>query len=551
MNKLITIFTLLLLCSSVAVGQNSRSDSLGKVIFRKNTNVRFYIGTKRDGSNALPLQVNSKYSVALTAAGRYQMTHLDLRLGRKVPFEVYADGKAPETTYGLSNGEKESNKLWYAKNPCYITFSSSDDLAGLESIFISVDGEPYFEYTDTVALKEEKQYDLKFFAIDKVGNKESVGSIQVLVDGTPPVSTLTIEGDRYENTVSGRSAIVLTATDAHGVRKILYQLDNGQEYRYGMPIKTAILAEGDHTITYFAEDMAGNRESQQHFSFYVDKTPPLVFEEINGNTYLLNGRSYSSGRSQLRISAVDNKAGVKSIYYTINDKTTHEYDKPVYLSDLVGTVAIKSYAIDNVNNRSSDNQESQRMTVPSIDISGPTVGHRFEGNLFMRGDTTFIAPTTRIKIDAHDAESGVAQVVYRLDSAAETVYSEPFMEAKQGMHHFSYTAFDNVDNLNIGKGAFFVDATGPVISMIFGVNPTSTDSTGRKVYPSNLIVFLGATDQIAGVSKIFYSLSGEKDHPYLQPISNFKSGKTYTLKVKAFDVLGNMSEQEITFAVGE
>lgn len=551
MNKLITILTFLLLYTSVSMGQSSSSDSLGKVIFKKNTSVRFYLGTKRDGSNALPLQVNSKYTVKLTSAGRYKMTHLDLKLGHKVPFEIYADGKAPETTYGLSNGEKESTKLWYAKNPCIITFSASDDLAGLEGIFISIDGEPYFEYTDTIALDKEKKYNLKFFSIDKVGNKESVGSLQILVDGTPPVSALTIEGDRYENTLSGRSAIVLKATDANGVRKILYKLDGGHEFRYGLPLKTATMIEGDHTITYYAEDMAGNKEAPQTFSFFVDKTPPLVFEEISGNSYLLNGRSYSSGRSQLRISAVDNKAGVKSIYYTVNGKTTHEYDKPIYLSDLVGTVSIKSFAVDNVNNRSSDSQESQQMTVPSIDIAGPRVGHRFLGNKFMRGDTTFIAPTTRVKIDAIDPESGVAQVTYRLDSAVEAVYSEPFMVTKEGMHHFTYTAFDNVDNLNIGKGSFFIDATGPVISMIFGVNPVSTDSAGTKVYPSNLIVFLGATDQIAGVSKIFYSLNGEKDHPYILPISNFKTGKTYTLKVKAFDALGNMSEQEITFAVGE
>jgi hypothetical protein len=533
------------------MGQTPASDSMGKVIFKKNTGVRFYLGTKRDGSNALPLQVNSKYTVKLSTAGKYTMTHLDLKLHHNVPFEIYADGKAPESTYELSNGEKGSSKFWYAKSPCYISFSASDDLAGVEAIFISIDGDPFFEYTDTVALEKEKKYDIKFFSVDKVNNRGSVSSIQILVDGTPPVTELETEGDRYENTVSGRSIIKLKASDANGVRKVVYQLDGGKEYSYSMPIKTATIAEGDHTMVFYAEDMAGNMEVPQTFSFFVDKTPPLVFEEITGNSYLLNGRSYSSGRSQLRISAVDNKAGVKNIYYTINGKTTFDYDKPVYLSDLIGTVSIKSFAVDNVNNRSSDNQESQQMTVPAIDIAGPRVGHRFVGNMFMRGDTTFIAPTTRVKIDAIDPESGVAQVTYRLDSAVEAVYSEPFTVAKEGSYHLAYTAFDNVDNINIGKGSFFVDATGPVVSIIFGANPISTDATGAKVYPSNLIVFLGATDQIAGVSKIFYSLNGEKDHPYIQPISNFKSGKIYTLKVKAFDALGNMSEKEITFKIGE
>ena len=49
-----------------------------------------------------------------------------------------------------------------------------------------------------------------------------------------------------------------------------------------------------------------------------------------GNTYMVGGKEYSSGRSRLKVAAVDNKAGVKEVWFSINGAPFELYDKPVF-----------------------------------------------------------------------------------------------------------------------------------------------------------------------------------------------------------------------------
>ncbi len=551
MRHYILAFSFFILGAFAAFGQRTATDTTKKVIFKKNAEVRFYMGTKGDGSDAVPLFVNLKSPVRLTSSGKYTMTHLDLKLGKKIPFEVYADGQAPQTGFGIVEVDKGKDNIHHVKPPCIITFSASDDLSGLESIFVSLDGAPYFECIDTIALTEEKLHIVRFFSIDKVGNREKTSEIKVLVDGTPPVSNLEIRGDRSDNTISARSSVALLATDNHSVKKTVYKIDDGQEFRYGMPLKASTFAEGEHTISYFSEDFSGNREEPKEFTFFVDKSAPIVFVEIVGNSYVLNGKSYSSGRSQLQITAVDNKAGVNNIFYTINGNKAVEYTKPVYLSELIGSLSITAFATDKVNNKTSENNDNQLSNVPSVDISGPSVSHRFVGNKIFRNDTLFISPSTRIFLDGRDTESGLSHIVYRMDGAEEQTFDKPFAVTAEGNHAIAYTGFDNVENINSGKGAFFVDATGPEIAIIFGQRPIGKSADGLDIYPSTLTLFLGATDAITGTNRLFYSLNAATKKPYGMPISEFKHNQNYVMKVEAFDILGNTTFKEVRFAVGE
>ena len=55
------------------------------------------------------------------------------------------------------------------------------------------------------------------------------------------------------------------------------------------------LSEGEHTISYFSEDILGNKEDEKSFDFYLDKSAPKVIDEIIGNTFIANGKEYYSG----------------------------------------------------------------------------------------------------------------------------------------------------------------------------------------------------------------------------------------------------------------
>ena len=128
-----------------------------------------------------------------------------------------------------------------------------------------------------------------------------------------------------------------------GLQKITYRLDENKTEIYKGSIYIGWLPEGEHTLTYQAFDNVDNEEVEQKYTFFIDKSAPILTREILGNSYMVNGKEYSSGKSRLQLLAIDNKAGIEAIYYSINDSEYMLYDQPVTLNEK-GKLTIKSYA---------------------------------------------------------------------------------------------------------------------------------------------------------------------------------------------------------------
>ena len=95
-------------------------------------------------------------------------------------------------------------------------------------------------------------YDITYFAVDNISNVEAPRYATVRIDKVKPVTSLS----RNAGLVS------LSATDAHsGVATIKYQVDNGALQNYTGPIATSA-----ESITYYAQDVAGNLEQQHVYS---------------------------------------------------------------------------------------------------------------------------------------------------------------------------------------------------------------------------------------------------------------------------------------------
>lgn len=104
------------------------------------------------------------------------------------------------------------------------------------------------------------------------------------LDLTPPVSTSTISGAMgdpgfYNSNVKiNLSAIDPTVEDnastTSGLLKTQYSLDNQiyQDYNTSSPV--TVTTEGQHSISFFSTDRAGNNEEVQSVDFVIDKTAP-------------------------------------------------------------------------------------------------------------------------------------------------------------------------------------------------------------------------------------------------------------------------------------
>lgn len=473
----------------------------------------------------------------------------------EVMWEVYADGLAPITAihYNTGNLYKENGVLFIGKD-AKIDLTTKDDQSGSKQTFVSLDGQPYSPFTPTsINLNTEKPTEIKFYSVDNVGNPEIPNSVRVSTDLSAPVTLHTIGGISSGNVLSRNSTITLSADDKiSGVSKILYTIDNSKELVYGDRIYVSWLEQGDHQITYYAVDNVNNKEVVKTFKFFIDKEAPTVITEIVGDQFRVEDRVYFSGRTKLQITAIDNKAGVKELHYSINGAEFQEYEnKPTPLPTTASSLTIRAYGTDKVENQSTLNEGKSTIYVLA-DLSGPSLSAKYDGPTFETRDTIFISKHTKVQLLAYDAKSGVNKITYQINQGTETDYTTPFTVEKEAFHHVDFVGYDNVNNTNKSDFFFYVDNTGPESFTRYSIDPLSTKQHEGKtinVYSQHIQVFLSATDAHVGLDKIEYSINDGKMKPYVGVVKDFKKGKVYSITIKSYDTLGNSSDKTEFFAI--
>jgi hypothetical protein len=471
-----------------------------------------------------------------------------------VLFEVYADSRPPVTQigFGLGKTANRDGKL-YISEKAEITLRASDEISGVDKIYYSIDSADYKEYTSPIVLENEKEYTFQYYSTDHVGNMEKLKMIKLVVDKSKPRTTFEIKGDRFENVLSGRSVIVFNTSDNFSAIKTLNVKLDGKPLRsFSGSLHTSGLAEGDHKLEYYAENIVGNQEDTQVFDFYVDRTGPTILEDIIGKKFMSNGKEFSSGSSQLKLTALDNKAGVKAIYYSINKSEYKLYERPVFLRAVTGKISVRAYAVDKVNNKNQAEDEENSELLPYVDLTGPMIKYHLTGPQFVASDTIYISSKTKINFSGFDSESGLNNIQYIIDNKDPDKYSNPFSIAGEGQHSIDYIGTDNVDNTTTQNFKVLVDNTGPVLIPTFSTSPKGkVTENGRTfdVYPGHICLFIAATDVESGYDHMSYSLNGSPEKLFTGFLRGFPPKSNVTVKV--YDKLGNETQLKLEFVVSK
>jgi hypothetical protein len=551
----------------------------GKVYMNKSQPVYFKISTSQDvnaPAYTLPSENTPKYAnpMYLDTEGRNTLrsphaidkaTHQVVLPKMEVQFDVYADGLAPNTVLKLSGSKKYINgQTLYCGSNVKAEFPASDATSGVEKTYVSINGEPFTELSAFVnSFTSEKEYSLTYYSVDNVGNVEKPKTIKFYIDLSAPVTSFKIIGDNKGNVISSKASISISGRDTiTGIDKIWYSLNDKPAVPYSSPIPISVLNSESSKITYYAIDNVGNKEepkvistftgtmeqtgSSNTYSFYIDKEPPVINCEIEGDQY--KGKSlYISERSKLKINASDDKSGVDKVSYSINNfLLKNTYSEPLTLTS-AGLQTVYFAAIDNVGNATL--AKSQQVVV---DATAPSSSVTFTGNTFFNRDTLFINQNTQIAIHATESVSGVKEILYQIDDSNLQPYTTPIKVEKGGFHTFNFQAKDNVNNLEVLKTKkFVVDNEAPQIITNFSVV-----AIGEKIirdekytiYPSNAILYIAATDNISGGEKIEYRINNSKVWLNTLPVKGLTPGN-YDLEVISWDVLKNKSSKTIRFAI--
>ncbi len=318
------------------------------------------------------------------------------------------------------------------------------------------------------------------------------------------------------------------------------------------------MGEGEHTLNYYSVDLVKNKEEEGEFVFYYDKTAPIMAADILGDRFIADNQIYFSGRTKLKLTAVDNKVGVKRIMYSVNNEQFKEYMKPFYLPSVSGEHLIRYYSEDNLSNisegkmsGSSSEQFKHNVNKVYVDLTGPDISHSYSGKNHRARDTVFINNETRLVFKGTDPESGIGRITYNMDGESEElVYNGPFTIPSEGLHLISYFGYDKVNNRNLGSFFVYSDHSGPEIFSTFSIEPYETKN-GLNVYAKDVNLYLAATDDKVGLDKIFYQINDGAFKEFTSRVIGFKRNTKYQVNIRALDILGNETLSKVEFHTGK
>jgi hypothetical protein len=518
-------------------------DSAGRYYQQASLPVYLLVANSPDGK-PVPLQAVNKKEIMLEGHGVHAFKHENHITQEFDEFQIYADGIAPVTlsTFQKAPSFLSGTKQYYGAG-LSVTLASKDEMSGVEETYHSINGETFTSYT-TPTFLAEGNYTYTYYAIDKTGNAEQLRNRIFTVDLTSPATYHNFIGISSQNVISTNTSIYLSVSDTlSGVAKTFYRFDKENYKLYtGGNIAFQYLADGDHVLSYFSVDNVTNKETEKSMKFYLDKTAPIMSADVLGDKFIVGEKVYFSGRTKLKLTAVDNKSGIKEVLFSINDQPYEKYSDPFYLPNRSGIHNVKFYANDNTSNNTKDDF-AHSVGVIYVDLTGPSLSHAFNGPTFIKADTVFVSPKTTVSISGNDPEAGLKKLAFSYGGSTDEIpYTKPIIIPEGGVQKLSYVGYDNVNNKNSRETFFITDRQGPQIT-----NQFAAPANKEGKYPSYTTIYLAAVDSEVGADLIMYSINGAKEQPYIAPLKGFAKNKEYSIKVNATDLLGNKSATEIKF----
>lgn len=184
-------------------------------------------------------------------------------------------------------------------------------------------------------------------------SREGIFAPVVEEDRTPPITV----DDAPEGWVNRTVRLQLDATDdLSGVSNTSLRLENGTWRTYEGPV--TLEGEGIHRIAYRSTDAAGNREPQRNTTVRIDRSPPSVGAQAEGEDPVT-----------VTIAAADGASGVASIVYRLDGDPWTSYTETLTIEE-PGEHTLTYQAHDRAGNRAPTEQLSFRVAAGSDGTGG-------------------------------------------------------------------------------------------------------------------------------------------------------------------------------------
>ena len=336
-------------------------------------------------------------------------------------------------------------------------------------------------------------YQFYSIAIDDYGNVEeapATADTSTGIDTTKPITTHLLNGTLGDNNwYKSVVTVTLSATDnLSGVETTWYKLDAGYWQLYSASF--TVSSEGQHTVSYYSFDQAGNQEAAKSVSFKIDTAAPTTTHTLQG---LLGSQGWYVTNVTVTLSAHDVTSGVNFTKYKLNDGSWMTYTGS-FVVTTDGNYTLQYYSVDFAGNTEATKQAAFRI---QHDVLPPVTTHEFGGIL---GENNWFISTVTVTLSAVDDSAGVASTKYKLDAGPLwTTYTGAFPVTEDAEHTLYYYSVDKVGNREENKSATLkIDQTAPTINL-------TVEKTGLNKW----LLTATVSDETSGVAKVEFYVDGE------------------------------------------
>lgn len=390
---------------------------------------------------------------------------------------------------------------------------------------------------------------IEFRSTDMLGNTEAGIFTDLIVDDSPPYSTLVPGLPQYVSTdtwvTSNTQFDILSPDDGSppvGTNYTLYRVWNSGSWSPWLPYSSPFSlgqSEGYSYVEYYAMDLVTNQETVVNESFIVDNSPPTTSVQVGQPNYTHVSNVWVTSSTQITLTAVDGgtiPVGLGVTQYRIwagSWGPWQDYTAPFNL-DTEGLNLIEYYSEDTLGN-----SEFTGVETLLVDNTPPTTavavgGPKFRGTINAHWNVTSASTFALESSDGGVMPVGVSDVEVFIDDIFFADYTGEFslVGYGDGVHKIDFRATDNLGNQEIRLQAY------NTIYVNLDNTPPVTIIDPEDLGYDELCTLLAEDGNGSGVRDILFKIDDGEWRTYFTEFSIREYG-SHTIYYKSVDNLGN------------
>lgn len=289
--------------------------------------------------------------------------------------QPFPDFAYPTTTFNIGTPKWAAWPNTYVTSATSLNFTAEDlfcPTSGVDFTKYKIDAGSWVTYIGPFILPgtmDDGPHTIYYYSQDNAGNVEPQKSTTVILDNTPPSTTLSIGTPQYsvgpDKYITSATELSLAATDlGSGVYHTYYKIGAGPWIESTSFTITG--PDGTYGFQWYSKDHLGNTETTHSGTVILDNTPPTTILIIGIPNYTdLSSNLYVASWTPFTLSPTDGGSGVAQTNYGIHNATyntgwlPYDYVSPFTLAGLAEDTYIIEYrSTDNLGNVEPTNSKS-------------------------------------------------------------------------------------------------------------------------------------------------------------------------------------------------